>query len=57
MKDLFKLNLKIIAAVLGIPSKKLTLTRFFERVYKIKAITIFPTLAMLVLKHPSLDLT
>ncbi len=57
MEDLLKLSLKRIMSVLAIPLKKPTLARFFERAYKIRAVTVFPALAMLVLKHPSLDLT
>ena len=41
----------------GNPPKKPTLAKFFERVYKICAVTVFPTLAALVLQHPFLDLT
>lgn len=57
MKDLLKSSLKTIMSVSRIPPKKLILARFFERAYKIRAVTVFPTLAILVLKHPSLDLT
>lgn len=42
--------------ILEILSKKLIFARFFERVYKIKAVTVFLTLAILVLKYPLLDL-
>lgn len=41
----------------GIPLKKLTLTRFFERVYKIKAVIVFSALVTLVLKYLSFYLT
>lgn len=57
MEDLLKSNLRIIVFVLGIPPKKPTLVRFFERAYKIRAMTIFLALAMLIFKHPSLNLT
>ncbi len=57
MENLLKLSLKTTMSIPGIPPKKLTLTRFFERAYKIRVMTVFPALATLVLKHPSLDLT
>ena len=57
MEDLLKLSLKTIVSTPGIPPKQSILARFFEKAYKIRAVTVFPTLAMLVLKYPSLDLT
>ncbi len=57
MGDLLKSSLKTIVSVPGIPPKKPTLARFFERAYKIRAVIVFPALATLVLKHPSFDLT
>ncbi len=57
MEDLLKSSLKTIVSVPEIPPKKPTLARFFERAYKIRAMTVFPVLATLVLKHLSLDLT
>lgn len=56
MEDLFKSNVKTIVSVLGILPKKPTLARFFEKAYKIRAVTVFSTLAVQVLKHLSLDL-
>lgn len=40
IEDLLKSSLKTIIFVLGIPPKKPTLTRFFERVYKIRTVTV-----------------
>ncbi len=57
MKDLLKSSLKTIVSVLKIPLKKLILTRFFEKAYKIRAVIVFLALTTLVLKHLSLDLT
>lgn len=55
MKDLLNSSLKTIGSVPEILSKQPTLARFFERVYKISVVTVFPVLSMLVLKHLSLD--
>lgn len=57
IEDLFKSRLKTIVSIPGIPPKKTTLAKFFERAYKIKAMSVFPALAILVLQHPSLILT
>ncbi len=57
MEDLLKLNLETIVSVLGILPMKPTLARFFERIHKIQAVTVFPTLVMLLLRHPLPDLT
>lgn len=57
MENLFKSNLKTIVFVSGIPPKKPTFAKFFEKTYKIGAMTVFLVLATLVLKHLSLDLT
>ncbi len=57
MENLLKLSFKTIVSVPGIPPKKSTLARFFMRAYKIRTVTIFRTLAILILKHPSVDLT
>lgn len=57
MEDLLKLSFKMIISIFEIPSKKPTLARCFQRVYKIRIVTVFPALAMVVLKYPSLDLT
>lgn len=56
MRDLLKSSFNTIVSILGILLKKPTLARFFKKVYKIKIVTVFPTLATLVLKYPSLDL-
>lgn len=56
IKDLLKLSLKIIVSIPGILSKKPTLIRFFKRAYKIKAMIVFLSLAMLVLQYLSLNL-
>lgn len=57
IEDLLKLSLKIIVSIPKILPKKLTLARFFKKAYKIQTVTVFLALAMLVLNHPSLDLT
>lgn len=57
IKDLLNLSLETIVFVSGISPKKPTLARFFERAYKIRAVTVFPSVVTLVLKYPSLDLT
>lgn len=57
MEDLLKLTLKTIVFILGILPQKLTLARFFKKIYKIKVMIVFPALAILVLKHLSLELT
>lgn len=57
MEDLLKSNLRTIMFVFEIPPKKATFARFFKRAYKIRAVIVFPALAMLIFKHPSLDLT
>ena len=57
MEDLLKLSLKIIVSVFRILPKKPTLMRFYENAYKIKAVIVFPAFMVLILKHPSLDLT
>lgn len=57
MENLLKLSLRTIVSVPRIPPKKLTLVRFSERAYKIRAVTVFPALAILILKYLSLDLT
>lgn len=49
IEDLLKSNLKMIRFEFEILPKKPTLTRFFEKAYKIKAVTVFPILIMLVL--------
>lgn len=56
MKNLIKSNYKMIVFVFGISPKKSTLARFFERVYNIKAVTVFLILVILVKKHLLLDL-
>lgn len=56
IEDLLKSNLKINVSVLKIPPKKSTLTRFFEKTYKIRAVTVFLVLTVLVLKHSLFDL-
>ena len=53
MEDLLKSNLKTIVSV---PVILPTLVRFFEKAYKISAITVFLVLAALVFKHTLLDL-
>lgn len=40
----------------GILPQTRTLAKFFKKVYKIKAVTVFPVLALLVLQYPSFDL-
>lgn len=57
IEDLLKSSLKIIVFLPEILPKKLTLMRFIEEVYKIRAVTIFLILAILVLKYPSPELT
>lgn len=57
MENLIKSSLQIITSAPGNPPKKPTLARFFERAYKICAVTVFPALAALVLQYPFLDLT
>lgn len=57
MENLIKSSLQTITSAPGNPPKKPTLARFFERAYKIRAVTVFPALAALVLQHPFLDLT
>lgn len=41
IEDLLKSSLKTIISVSEIPTKKPTLPKFFERAYKIRAVTIF----------------
>lgn len=57
MEDLLKSSFKTIVFISRILSKKPTLARFFRRAYKIRVVTVFPPLTMLVLKYSSLDLT
>lgn len=57
MEDLLKLSLETIMSVIEILPIKSTLARFFERVHKIRAVTVFPALVMLILRHPLPDLT
>ena len=57
MENLIKSSLQIITSAPRNPSKKPTLTRFFEKAYKICAMIVFPPLATLVLQHPFFDLT
>lgn len=56
MEDLLKSSSKTIIYIPKIPLKKSTLARFLEKTYKIKVVIVFPVLAMLVLKYPSLNL-
>ena len=57
MENLIKSSLQTITFAPGNPPKKPTLARFFERAYKIRAVTVFPALVALVLQHPFFDLT
>lgn len=57
MENLIKLSLKTITSAPENPPKKPTLAKFFERAYKVRAVTVFPALAALVLRQPFLDLT
>lgn len=57
MEDLLKSSLKTIVSISEISLKKLTLARFLEKTYKIRVVTVFPLLAILVLKYLSLNLT
>lgn len=57
MKNLIKSSLKTTTSKPGHPPKKSTLAKFFERAYKVCAVTVFPTLAPLVLRQTSLGLT
>lgn len=57
MEKLIKSSLKATMPKTDNPPKKPTLARFFERAYKVRAVTVFPALAALVLQQPSLDLT
>lgn len=57
MEDLIKPSLKANASKPGHPPRKPTLAKFFERAYKVRAVTFVPALAALVLRKPSLDLT
>lgn len=57
MEDILKLGLKTIVSVPQIPPKKPTLRKFFKRVYKIRAVIVFPVLGTMVLQYISLDLT
>ena len=49
MENLIKLSLQTITSAIGNPPKKPTLTRFFEKAYKICAVTVFLAFAALVL--------
>lgn len=55
MENLFKSKLKPIVLIPKIPPRKPTLAIFFEKIYKIRAATVFPALATLILKHSSLN--
>ena len=57
MENLLKSSFKTIMCVAKILPKKPTFVKFFEKVYKIKTVIVFLALAILVLKHLSLDLT
>lgn len=57
IENLIKLNLKIIVSAPGNLPKKPTFAKFFERAYKVRVVTVFPTLAALVLRQLFLDLT
>ncbi len=50
------MSLKTILFVLGILPKKPTLVRLFKKAYKIRIVTVFLALAILILKFPSFDL-
>lgn len=56
IKNLLKLNFKIIISILEILLKNLTFIRFFEKIYKIKVVIVFMALETLVLKYLLLDL-
>lgn len=57
MEDLIKSSLKATTSKPGHPTRKPIHAKFFERKYKVRAVTVFPALAVLVLRQPSLDLT
>lgn len=56
VEDLLKSNLKMIVFISKIPSTKPTLTEFFKRVYKIRTMTVFVALAIMVLHQLSFNL-
>lgn len=57
IENLLKLNLKTIVFISRIPPKKPTFVRFFEKIYKIRVVIVFPVLATLIFKYLSFDLT
>lgn len=56
IEKMLKLSLKTLVSISKILPKKPTFARFFKKAYKIRAVTVFLALAILVLNHPSLDL-
>lgn len=56
MENLLKSNFKAIIFVFTILTKKPTFARFLKKIYKIRAISVFPSLITLILQYPSFDL-
>lgn len=57
IEDLLKSSFKMIMSILKILPKKPTLAKFFKKAYKMRAMIIFPSLGIMLLQQPSLDLT